>query len=93
MKTKTELFKQFDKDILNFYKEMVICLKENHNQTPDNQSEDCMSIEDYTVRAIWLNKACEISKCFKEHYTVIKKHSEFDGIKETLIKVSSRKPI
>lgn len=57
MKTKTELFKQFDKDILDFYKEMVISLKENHNKTPDNQSEECMSIEDYTVRAIWLNKA------------------------------------
>ena len=30
---------------------------------------------------------------FLKFNAVIKKHSEFDGIKETLIKVSSRKPI
>ena len=81
MKTKTELFKQFDKDILDLYKKMVVSLKENHNQTPDNQSEDCMFIEDYTVRAIWLNKACGISKCFEEHYTVLKEKFYQYGLK------------
>jgi len=81
MKTKTELFKEFDKDILYFYKGMVISLKENHNQTPDNQSEDCMSIEDYTVRAIWLNKACKISKCFEEHHSAIKEKFYQYGLK------------
>jgi len=72
-----DLFKEFDKDILNFYQTMVISLKENHNQTPNNQSQNCMSIEKYTVNCIWLSKVvhkfkssrfqCDIKDTFYEY--------------------------
>jgi len=51
-----KFFKQFDKDILNFYGKMVVSLNKNHNETPNNQSKNCMSIEEYTVRAVWYSK-------------------------------------
>ena len=60
--------------------------------TKDNQV--IKSFSNSSVFDYFLNDKKEIIKDkFIKFNAVIKKHSEFDGTKETLIKVSSRKPI
>ena len=60
--------------------------------TKDNQV--IKSFSNSSIFNYFLNDKKElVENKFLKFNAVIKKHSEFDGIKETLIKVSSRKPI
>ena len=60
--------------------------------TKDNQI--IKSFSNSSIFNYFLNDKKElVENKFLKFNAVIKKHSEFDGIKETLIKVSSRKPI